>query len=86
MFTEFGQHITDISTHILTRRMTASAVQKNPVEEISTHILTRRMTLTEYISEGLIDISTHILTRRMTADTLPDDLMTIFQLTSSQGG
>ena len=37
----------DISTHSLTRRLTALAMAKGRVENISTHSLTRRLTYLE---------------------------------------
>ena len=56
----------DISTHILTKRMTITAVFFQKTTDISTHILTKRMTvflIGRHTNEG---ISTHILTKRMT--------------------
>lgn len=56
-----------ISTHILTRRMTATCTNTTVSNIISTHVLTKRMTELCYkICEPLY-ISTHILTKRMTA-------------------
>ena len=56
----------DISTHILTRRMTAPKFKSAASNAISTHILTRRMTGGSLYKKYRRNISTHILTRRMT--------------------
>ena len=57
----------NISTHILTKRMTWIRWHKLKCFIISTHILTKRMTA--HASEFPLyqNISTHILTKRMTA-------------------
>ena len=52
----------------------------------STHILTRRMTGVGGEKETAQKFSTHILTRRMTICIVVDELISTFQLTSSQGG
>ena len=122
--------VRDISTHILTRRMTLEFTQMLIESDISTHILTRRMTNSEifrkylqkfqltssqggwplpFITEQLSfrhfnshphkeddkdlylfwwnqNISTHILTRRMTVSLWNRHTLSVFQLTSSQGG
>ena len=56
----------EISTHILTKRMTEMV--EHGVEEvyISTHILTKRMTSPVMFCSANRNISTHILTKRMT--------------------
>ena len=56
----------DISTHILTKRMTITAVFFQKTTDISTHILTKRMTLEKVLTSSEKKISTHILTKRMT--------------------
>ena len=56
----------DISTHILTKRMTDYALRLLIAKNISTHILTKRMTSTTSPISSLQLISTHILTKRMT--------------------
>ena len=59
----------DISTHILTKRMTGIYAGGWLLFIISTHILTKRMTGTMSLLAQLRDISTHILTKRMTVNT-----------------
>ena len=56
----------NISTHILTRRMTMDKFMRLARSSISTHILTRRMTVSFSNFATSSYISTHILTRRMT--------------------
>ena len=56
----------DISTHILTKRMTITAVFFQKTTDISTHILTKRMTKGITVGSTVTIISTHILTKRMT--------------------
>ena len=56
-----------ISTHIFTRRMTATCTNTTVSNIISTHILTKRMTLPLFLQFHPVCISTHILTKRMTA-------------------
>ena len=58
--------ITDISTHSLTRRLTADGVIGPNTWYISTHSLTRRLTLQDMRTQVCNDISTHSLTRRLT--------------------
>ena len=58
--------IINLSTHILTRRMTARTEKKANTIRLSTHILTRRMTIMFLYVEDEMFLSTHILTRRMT--------------------
>ena len=53
---------------------------------ISTHILARRMTSFYHRWICIYSISTHILTRRMTSYICNRCTLSIFQLTSSQGG
>ena len=55
-----------ISTHIFTRRMTATCTNTTVSNIISTHILTKRMTLIRCFDICNFLISTHILTKRMT--------------------
>ena len=62
----FYEGTLDISTHILTRRMTCANLYIFTTIIISTHILTRRMTCKFGIDYSAKCISTHILTRRMT--------------------
>ena len=62
---EFGIAI-DLSTHILTRRMTSNLYAIDWEQYLSTHILTRRMTKVPFDSLFHRILSTHILTRRMT--------------------
>ena len=76
----------DISTHILTRRMTSISDSQPTIRNISTHILTRRMTLPVLSESYSLYISTHILTRRMTLLQYYKENTLWFQLTSSQGG
>ena len=76
----------NISTHILTRRMTTAVEILCLLQRISTHILTRRMTTALEILCLLQGISTHILTRRMTASVDNWSFISLFQLTSSRGG
>ena len=64
-FEQFGYPI-NISTHILTRRMTYPSMMHSISGNISTHILTRRMTFKVINEHFCYTISTHILTRRMT--------------------
>ena len=52
--------INDISTHILTRRMTLIATVSGLIASISTHILTRRMT-------GLTDRKAMYMTFQLTS-------------------
>ena len=59
-----------ISTHILTKRMTALFSIICLCMNISTHILTKRMTWFLYNIFFCKIISTHILTKRMTDDSL----------------
>lgn len=56
-----------ISTHIFTRRMTATCTNTTVSNIISTHILTKRMTSPNSVAVAWGYISTHILTKRMTA-------------------
>ena len=56
-----------ISTHIFTRRMTATCTNTTVSNIISTHILTKRMTLPLFLQFHPVCISTHILTKRMTS-------------------
>ena len=56
----------NISTHILTKRMTITERSTELRPGISTHILTKRMTGQRELSEADGLISTHILTKRMT--------------------
>ena len=56
----------DISTHILTKRMTRTLHGNQQRIVISTHILTKRMTSLLKKDVYDEDISTHILTKRMT--------------------
>ena len=57
----------DISTHILTKRMTNVWNNTCEIEDISTHILTKRMTFVLIsVFTVVFVISTHILTKRMT--------------------
>ena len=56
----------NISTHILTKRMTEVIERLHGSDLISTHILTKRMTLLAMIYALQKLISTHILTKRMT--------------------
>ena len=75
-----------ISTHIFTRRMTATCTNTTVSNIISTHILTKRMTASVlFIGSGL-NISTHILTKRMTKISKETVQWMIFQLTSSRRG
>ena len=77
----------DISTHILTKRMTIKTVKIAKSRDISTHILTKRMTSgREDNNLGRKCISTHILTKRMTAFTVFGIVSFTFQLTSSRRG
>ena len=57
----------NISTHILTKRMTKSLRIYRGGLFISTHILTKRMTTEAGEMKVEEEISTHILTKRMTA-------------------
>ena len=76
----------NISTHILTKRMTYPACVNACDINISTHILTKRMTLqTGWVSENN-RISTHILTKRMTMTGVKPVIYMSFQLTSSRRG
>ena len=78
--------LSDISTHILTRRMTELNEARKNYGSISTHILTKRMTIFNISKLCCAVISTHILTKRMTvyhAFWIP---RCIFQLTSSRRG
>ena len=82
---QFG--LKQISTHILTRRMTCLRLGRKVHRIISTHILTRRMTRFLQCGFNCVYISTHILTRRMTSSsTFNTAVYLLFQLTSSQGG
>ena len=63
---ESGNCFSNISTHILTRRMTFYHPKDLIYGDISTHILTRRMTKLINVFSFVDIISTHILTRRMT--------------------
>ena len=56
----------EISTHILTKRMTDTVYLPDEYMGISTHILTKRMTVAHQETLQFKDISTHILTKRMT--------------------
>ena len=76
----------NISTHILTKRMTAVLRAHIIAETISTHILTKRMTSRECWHCRIDYISTHILTKRMTADDWIRQRSEAFQLTSSRRG
>ena len=60
----------DLSTHILTRRMTLRVWVFKIHLSLSTHILTRRMTYLALRIAAAIFLSTHILTRRMTQPVL----------------
>ena len=57
----------NISTHILTKRMTVRGIINAKRPNISTHILTKRMTHNENLFAIVSSISTHILTKRMTS-------------------
>ena len=76
----------NISTHILTRRMTKTFHIIAYDRYISTHILTRRMTDGNFTLFKIKIISTHILTRRMTNMLVALFTTLSFQLTSSRGG
>ena len=76
----------DISTHILTKRMTEDPDMKLQEVIISTHILTKRMTKASGMDGFAGDISTHILTKRMTRDHRAKQDRQAFQLTSSRRG
>ena len=78
--------VDDISTHILTKRMTFSVWFWLRTNVISTHILTKRMTEDLERDGAVDDISTHILTKRMTIITLLSSNSFVFQLTSSRRG
>ena len=76
-----------ISTHILTKRMTAIVAEAGPEIVISTHILTKRMTKIKIHNDVWKVISTHILTKRMTTFTSCKTFKgRKFQLTSSRRG
>ena len=66
----------NISTHILTKRMTIVGSIKKDSELISTHILTKRMTMDKLDMFKQTGISTHILTKRMTNFHGDDELFT----------
>ena len=67
--------IEDISTHILTKRMTFVLISVfTVVFVISTHILTKRMTAIVAEAGPEIVISTHILTKRMTKIKIHNDV------------
>ena len=55
-----------ISTHSLTRRLTAFDVRATQYVIISTHSLTRRLTWRDLAVKASEWISTHSLTRRLT--------------------
>ena len=76
----------DISTHILTKRMTQSSLNHYMYLHISTHILTKRMTITSFLIFVALEISTHILTKRMTVLFCSLRPYILFQLTSSRRG
>ena len=76
----------DISTHILTKRMTELNEARKNYRSISTHILTKRMTSSIRRERGRKEISTHILTKRMTFFKMLTNSYKIFQLTSSRRG
>ena len=79
--------LADISTHILTKRMTIIQDFPAPSGNISTHILTKRMTFsTLSLCNICSNISTHILTKRMTQQNNNVDVEKVFQLTSSRRG
>ena len=79
--------LADISTHILTKRMTIIQDFPAPSGNISTHILTKRMTFsTLSLCNICSNISTHILTKRMTNPLILLITPLIFQLTSSRRG
>ena len=61
-----GAMYKNISTHILTKRMTSAQSAIGELKKISTHILTKRMTELQIGYWDYFDISTHILTKRMT--------------------
>ena len=75
-----------ISTHIFTRRMTATCTNTTVSNIISTHILTKRMTEPQWTIHSGDIISTHILTKRMTQLCYISIERYIFQLTSSRRG
>ena len=76
----------NISTHILTKRMTMLTREVAVAGDISTHILTKRMTAISTIVDDIRNISTHILTKRMTKFLVCLYSLVIFQLTSSRRG
>ena len=80
-------HVIDcISTHILTKRMTYSAL---PAENWWGHFNSHPHEEDDEFDckdAGKTDISTHILTKRMTADEMVYRPRVLFQLTSSRRG
>ena len=71
----------EISTHILTKRMTCKQKKHGKTTEISTHILTKRMTFPCFHHLFTKNISTHILTKRMT-HTFPALLSSLYHFNS----
>ena len=65
-FLKLSHNHRNISTHILTKRMTFNGIQLFRIRSISTHILTKRMTDKSHNRSLVFIISTHILTKRMT--------------------
>ena len=76
----------NISTHILTKRMTTRIFQKNWnfLFQLTSSRRGWQIPTTEYW--WLVDISTHILTKRMTAEPCSCECCEEFQLTSSRRG
>ena len=75
-----------ISTHSLTRRLTIRPLTRM---EYRLNFNSQPHKEADYIcrpSRDSINISTHSLTRRLTSVTLQGNVLTLFQLTASQGG
>ena len=78
--------LNNISTHSLTKRLTANCYRDKSDWEISTHSLTKRLTNVSDTSCQQESISTHSLTKRLTMLIWLVRLYQIFQLTASRRG
>ena len=76
----------DISTHILTKRMTKFDEYYNEVRKISTHILTKRMTIEQEVTWSCLTFQLTSSRRGWQEYIMELFYVTIFQLTSSRRG
>ena len=77
----------EISTHILTKRMTDDIEKSKAAPYISTHILTKRMTvISRLFAKSIIYFNSHPHEEDDSASDISPHILVIFQLTSSRRG